>query len=280
MSDEESIEAEDNTPPPPEETPLEENSDELSLYDELLASDDFDEEDFGTFETETQTEIQEIGVDFTPEISIEDNAQLVEIGNTQTSSYRTNGTLDLEMKIGKYFKLSQLIYSGRCKSNGWPNIPGQDVRHKPKWTEEYIIRNLENLMVNVVDYIKEAYPGMTISSGYRAKKLNDSLGSSDASHHPQGCAVDLQFKNPRVNTSEVANWIIDNIPSYAQMIWEKPENGSGSWIHIAYQPGSSKKNQNDVYTGKEKILSYYGNRRRGSGKTKYMKIDRAYQNLV
>ena len=110
---------------------------------------------------------------------------------------------------------------------------------------------------------------MTISSGYRAKKLNDSLGSSDASHHPQGCAVDLQFKNPRVNTSEVANWIIDNIPSYAQMIWEKPENGSGSWIHIAYQPGSSKKKQNDVYTSKEKILSYYGNRRRGSGKTKY-----------
>lgn len=275
ITDEEEIESQDNTPPPP--TPVEEETgDELSLYDELLASGDFDEEDFEVVETETITD-SPISVDFIPEQTAADKALLVEIGETQTSSYRTNGDLDLEMTIGKYFKLSQLIYSRRSKNNGWTNIPGQDVGHKSKWTEEYIIRNLENLMVNVVDYIYEAYPNMVITSGYRAKILNDDLGSGDWSHHPIGCAVDLQV--PGVNTSEITNWIIDNIPQYAQVIWEKPES-SGSWVHIAYQPGGSKNMKNTVFTSRKDILAYYGNRQRGSGKNKYMEIDRAYQNLV
>ena len=45
------IEAEDNITSPPEpEEEIEEDNDELSLYDELIESDDFDEEDFETFE--------------------------------------------------------------------------------------------------------------------------------------------------------------------------------------------------------------------------------------
>ncbi len=49
ITNEEEIESQDNTPPPP--TPVEEETgDELSLYDELLASGDFDEEDFESFE--------------------------------------------------------------------------------------------------------------------------------------------------------------------------------------------------------------------------------------
>jgi len=277
-TDEETVEAEDNAPPPPEPKEDEpEEKDELSLYDELIASDDFDEEDFNIVESETITD-SPIGIDFTPEQTAADSALMVEIGETQTSSYRTNGTLDLEMTIGKYFKLSQLIHSDTSKKNGWTNIPGQDASHKSQWTEEYIIRNLENLMINVVDYVYEAYPNMKITSGYRAKILNDSLGSSDNSHHPKGCAVDIQV--PGVNTSEVTNWIIDNVSSFAQLIWEKPENGSRSWVHIAYQPGSSKNKQVDVYTSKENILAHYGNRKRGGGKSKYMVIDRAKQNLV
>ena len=117
---------------------------------------------------------------------------------------------------------------------------------------------------------------MQITSGYRVKLLNDSLGSSDSSHHPKGCAIDLQV--PGTNTSEVTNWIIDNIPQYVQVIWEKPES-SGSWVHIAYQAGANSK-KTDVYTAQENILKAYGNKRRGSGRTKYMSIDRARQELV
>ena len=155
-------------------------------------------------------------------------------------------------------------------------MPGEDAGRKSQWTEEYIIRNMENLMTNVGDYLYEAFPKMRITSGYRAKQLNDSLGSSDSSHHPQGCAIDIQV--PGTSTSEVTNWIIDNISAYAQVIWEKPESG-GSWVHIAYKSGD-KRRKTDVYTSRENILAHYGNKRRGNGKTKYMNIDRAKQNLV
>jgi zinc D-Ala-D-Ala carboxypeptidase len=273
--EEEIIEAEDNVAPAPEPEENEEEQDELSFYDELIESGDYDEEDFEVIETETITGAP-IGIDFPAEISATDSAVLVKIGETQTSSYRTDGILNTEMLIGKHFKLSQLIHSNTAKSKGWSNIPGQDAVNKPKWTEEYIIRNLENLMINVGDYIYEAYPNMQITSGYRAKKLNDSLGSNDVSHHPQGCAIDIQV--PGTNTSTVTNWIIDNIPAYAQVIWEKPES-AGSWVHIAYKEGENNK-KTDVYTSKENILAHYGNSRRGGGKTKYMNIDRAKQNLV
>ena len=271
---EETIEAEDNAPPPPTPEKVEEQ-DELSLYDELIESGDFDEEDFEIFETETITGVP-IGIDYQPDISATDSQVLIEVGETQTSSYRENGVLDTEMLIGKYFKLSQLIHSNTAKNKGWSNIPGQDAKKKPQWTEEYIIRNLENLMINVGDYIIAKYPNMKITSGYRAKKLNDSLGSSDSSHHPQGCAIDIQV--PGVTTAEITNFIVDNIPAYAQVIWEKPESG-GSWVHIAYKEGDTRK-KTDVYTSRENILAHYGNKRRGGGTTKYMAIDRAKQNLV
>ena len=271
---EETIEAEDNAPSPPTPEKVEEQ-DELSLYDELIESGDFDEEDFEIFETETITGVP-IGIDYQPDISATDSQVLIEVGETQTSSYRENGVLDTEMLIGKYFKLSQLIHSNTAKNKGWSNIPGQDAKKKPQWTEEYIIRNLENLMINVGDYIIAKYPNMKITSGYRAKKLNDSLGSNDNSHHPQGCALDIQV--PGVTTAEITNFIVDNIPAYAQVIWEKPESG-GSWVHIAYKDGDTRK-KTDVYTSKENILTHYGNKRRGGGRTKYMAIDRAKQNLV
>ena len=276
QTEEEVIESEDNTPPPPDPDPEEEPvGDDLSLYDELLASDDFDEDDFNFVETETITDTP-IGIDGVVELSAESPEKLKEIQENQTSSYRTNGELDLQQKIGKYWKLATLIHSNTAKKKGFPNIPGQDVGVNSKWSEEYIIGNLESLMVNVVDKIYEAFPKMQITSGYRAKLLNDSLGSSDSSHHPKGCAIDLQV--PGTNTSEVTNWIIDNIPQYAQVIWEKPES-SGSWVHIAYQAGANSK-KTDVYTAQENILKAYGNKRRGSGRTKYMSIDRARQELV
>ena len=65
---EETIEAEDNAPPPPTPEKVEEQ-DELSLYDELIESGDFTEEDFEIFETETITGVP-IGIDYQPDIQL------------------------------------------------------------------------------------------------------------------------------------------------------------------------------------------------------------------
>jgi len=49
-------------------------------------------------------------------------------------------------------------------------------------------------LITVLDQVRE-YVGnpMTITSGYRCKKHNDSLGSTDKSQHRKGTAADVVF---------------------------------------------------------------------------------------
>lgn len=147
-----------------------------------------------------------------------------------TSYKETNstGVVDTQEKIGKYFNLSQLIYSNTAIKNGINNLPGID--NNPN--KSIVIQNLKDLMENIGDKIYGKYGNMVISSGYRSNTLNKAIGGADNSQHTKGEALDIQV--PGKNTSEVFNWIINNIFDYDQIIWEFPEKGEGSWIHISY----------------------------------------------
>ena len=147
-----------------------------------------------------------------------------------TSYLETNltGPIDIQEKIGNYFNLSELIYSDTAKANNINNLPGIDKDYK----KSNIINNLKKLMENVGDKIYEQYNDVVISSGYRSNQLNKELNGADNSQHIYGEAIDIQV--PSRNTSEVFNWAVSNIPAYDQIIWEFPEKGESSWIHISY----------------------------------------------
>jgi zinc D-Ala-D-Ala carboxypeptidase len=160
--------------------------------------------------------------------------------------------MDAEQLIGRHFKLKHLIWSNTAKNKSINNMPGIDG--SPSQTR--IIENLRALMVNVVDDIVDIYPNLIINSGYRCIKLNRSIGGSSTSQHVYGQAVDLSL--PGLTSAELYNHIYTNISSWDQLIWEFPERGKRSWVHVSYSSrrrrkttlASDIKTYHDLYGGK------------------------------
>lgn len=236
---------------------IEEEEGEQSPFDLFMT----DPENFSIQEIEGETEDQTI----TP--------TSIEKSNPNNVETDTTGPIDNVEKVGKYFSLEKCFTSkiartgikdgeyvlangellsprievdvyidaikrgGKSfKSVGCNNLPGIDGYA----SKETIINNLKALFENVVDKIYEKYPNMEINSAYRTKLLNDAVGSNDNSNHLYGQAIDI--KVPGVRTSEVFNWIVGGgIPDWHQVIWEYPENGERSWVHIAYMKSGNKK---------------------------------------
>lgn len=104
-----------------------------------------------------------------------------------------------------------------------------------------IAGNLKALAVNVLDPIKDKYPDMTVTSGFR--------GGEGTSDHQIGAAADLQFtsKSP-ADYYEVAQWIKNNVP-HKQLLLEYQDKGNGqriAWIHVAYKENAP---QSDLAVG-------------------------------
>tara|TARA_Y100000592_G_C5453126_1_gene309813 strand:- start:754 stop:1296 length:543 start_codon:yes stop_codon:yes gene_type:complete len=154
-------------------------------------------------------------------------------------------SITTDTMIGKFFRLKHLIWSNTAKNNGINNFPGVDS--SPSQSE--IIANLEKLMINIIDPIVLEFPDLIISSGYRCKKLNDFIGGSNTSQHMFGQAIDIQV--PGVPTSDLYNYIFSNIKGWDQLIWEYPEKGKNSWVHVSYSSQNRKKttlaSNDDVY---------------------------------
>jgi hypothetical protein len=101
-------------------------------------------------------------------------------------------------------------------------------------TKAQIVGNLKNLAVNVIDPIKDKYPDMIITSGFR-------VGSSGSDHNA-GQAIDLQFTAHSFSDYyEIAEWIKNNVP-YKQILLEYATRPAGTiaWIHVALAQDGSK----------------------------------------
>ncbi len=194
------------------ESPIPITEEEPSPFDLFIENN----ENISVTEIEDRTENQQI----TPESSLA-------LG-TSYKETPTTGPVNTQEKIGKYFNLSQLIYSNTAINEKINNLPGID--NNPN--KSIIIQNLKNLMGNIGDKIYEKYGNMVISSGYRCNTLNKIIGGADNSQHTKGEALDIQVLGK--NTSEIFNWAVNNIPAYDQIIWEFPEKEENSWIHISY----------------------------------------------
>lgn len=133
------------------------------------------------------------------------------------------------MKISKNFHLEELIRSRTAMNRGIENIP--DIQH---------IINLTLLTVNVLQPLREHVNlPIHITSGFRSRELNTSLGGSLGSHHTFGMACDIIFRG----MDNHIQWIIDNLP-FTQFIIET--YGEKHWFHLSY-------NQDDL---RQEVLIY------------------------
>jgi hypothetical protein len=119
------------------------------------------------------------------------------------------------MNLTAHFTLDELTSSEAAERNGWDNTPND--------------QELENLkrLAEFLEDVKEVLGGkpIMVSSGFRCKQVNDSVGSKDTSQHRIGCAVD--FRVPQLTPDQVVKTIIASGLPYDQVIREFDR-----WTHL------------------------------------------------
>lgn len=122
-------------------------------------------------------------------------------------------------------------------------------------TTDQLVTNLRHVANNILEPLRQKYPGLRVNSGFRSK----STVSSGFSQHQKGEAVDLQWPG-RDSTyyEEVAKFIRDNL-TFDQLIFE---HGNSIWLHISLKRGENNRKQiltmmNDSY--EDGIKNYYRN---------------------
>ena len=164
--------------------------------------------------------------------------------------------INTEEPIGAHFLLKHLIWSNTAKNNSINNMPGVDG--SPSQTE--VIENLRLLMVNIIDPIVNVYPDLIINSGYRCVELNKRLGGSNTSQHIFGHAGYIRV--PNLTTADLYNYIYTNVRGWDQLIWEYPERGNNSWVHVSYGPQNRK--VTTLASNREEYHNFYNGERYGN----------------
>ena len=87
-----------------------------------------------------------------------------------------------------YFTLSELTYSATATAHSIQNVPTAEA-----------VKNLESLVLNVLDPLREAWGGpIIITSGYRCEELNARVGGAKYSYHRLGMAADIRPGNGKL----------------------------------------------------------------------------------
>lgn len=124
----------------------------------------------------------------------------------------------------KYFTMKEMTNSSTADNLGFINTPTEIEK-----------QNLNDLVINVLDPLREAYgKPIRVTSGYRCARLNKAVGGVENSQHMKGQAADiqpLQYKEINNFIEFVRNWCLHN--DFDQCIIERSK--TGKWIHISWR---------------------------------------------
>ena len=149
------------------------------------------------------------------------------------------------MNLSENFVLDEFLVSQTASRQGIDNIPSPEV-----------VENLRNLVVNILQPLRNKLGPMCISSGFRCPQLNSAIGGAVNSQHIYGMAADINV--PGMGNDELAEYIRDNM-DFDQVILEFHTLGqpASGWVHVSY---NIKGNKKDVLTAVKQ-----------NGKTVYLK---------
>jgi zinc D-Ala-D-Ala carboxypeptidase len=133
------------------------------------------------------------------------------------------------MKLSANFSLLELTKSDTAIRKDIDNTP-----------DDVVIANLQALVDNVLQVVRDKFGVVKITSGYRSPLLNSSIGGSKTSQHCFGFAADFEVGG--VDNKELAMWIRDNL-EFTQLILEFYTEGDANsgWVHCAYDATDLKK---------------------------------------
>ena len=146
------------------------------------------------------------------------------------------------MRLSKNFVLSEITRSNTAKRKGISNEPKQ----------EHLI-NLQRLVTNLIQPIRDELGPIRVTSGYRSPKLNRSIGGSTKSQHCKGEACDLQFwKDGQMINKEIYSWVLKSDIEFDQMINEF----DFAWIHISLKEKNNRKQVLEAYKDEDGDTAY------------------------
>jgi zinc D-Ala-D-Ala carboxypeptidase len=124
------------------------------------------------------------------------------------------------MNLSPNFTLDELTHSDMASRKGWENTPNAAE-----------IDNLKRLAAFLERVREVVGKPITINSGYRAKVLNDALGSKDTSQHRFGCAADIRVAGmtPRTVMEKILAADLD----FDQCLLEFATPDGGGWVHVS-----------------------------------------------
>lgn len=146
------------------------------------------------------------------------------------------------MKLSKNFALSEITHSNTAKRLGIENEP----------TEKHL-QNMQHLVDDLLQPLRDAVGPIRISSGYRNPSLNRAIGGSRSSQHCKGEALDLQFwEMGEMNNKVIYDWILQSGLEFDQMINEF----DFAWIHISLKAKDNRKQVLEAYKNEDGDTKY------------------------
>jgi zinc D-Ala-D-Ala carboxypeptidase len=146
------------------------------------------------------------------------------------------------MRLSKNFVLSEITRSNTAKRLGIKNEP----------TKKHLA-NIQRLVTELIQPMRDALGPIRISSGYRSPQLNRAIGGSTKSQHCKAEALDLQFwKDGQMCNEEIYNWVLKSGLEFDQMINEF----DFSWIHISLREERNRKQVLEAYKDKDGDTAY------------------------
>jgi hypothetical protein len=138
------------------------------------------------------------------------------------------------MQISKHLSLAEVSRSETAKRKGINNTPSGEH-----------LENFKKLAENIFEPIREHFAvPIHISSGYRSKELNASIGGASSSQHCSGEAIDIDMdgSSSGVSNADVFKYIKDNL-NFDQLIWEFGSNSNPDWVHVSYESTGKQRKQ-------------------------------------
>tara|TARA_R110002153_G_scaffold9485_1_gene39143 strand:+ start:2898 stop:3353 length:456 start_codon:yes stop_codon:yes gene_type:complete len=146
------------------------------------------------------------------------------------------------MRLSKNFALSEITHSNTAKRLGIDNEP----------TETHL-QNMQHLVDDILQPLRDGVGPIRISSGYRNPSLNRAIGGSRSSQHCKGQALDIQFwEMGQMNNKVIYDFILDSNMEFDQMINEF----DFAWIHISLKDKGHRKQVLEAYKDEDGDTKY------------------------
>ena len=128
--------------------------------------------------------------------------------------------IKLENGKNSNFRYAEFVKSETATRLDIPNEPNEE-----HWL------NIEALVQNVLQPIRDKFGPLRITSGYRSSRLCEAIGSSTTSNHTRGQAADIEPYDYDTPLFDIVEFVHDEL-EYRELIAEYFPDG---WVHVAYR---------------------------------------------